>query len=324
MRSNTILKIKKLPLSILIFLITLNISSFCSAQEYDKSFANLIRHHSSLPKIRQNISEIFSKVEEIAKNDVENALLLLAELEEQELAFDEETKLYQLRGMLYSRQSNYVNSIKFYEKSLKRKSIYFSFNNNSLYMLGNQYYLLRDYGNAIKYFNYMLILNKKVSANIYFLLGESYFQTGHNKLAREYLRLAKNSRSKDKVLKDRIKQSLNNATQQIREIKNNNNDSLRMAPPVKPTHWPLLKVAPTYPHKALHSNLEGFVVLIFDISRKGYPVNIRVKKSSNPLFNTPAINSAKKYKYLLSEKIDKKIFAKNIVTKVSFKLDWTK
>ncbi|MCF6197421.1 MAG: TonB family protein [Emcibacter sp.] len=295
-------------------------SSLCAAQEYDRDFTNLIGRYSTPPIIRKNISEVFSKVEKLARNDIDRAFFLLAELEEQKLGFDEETKLYQLRGMLYSQQSDYVNSVKFYEESLKRKSVYFSFNQDILYILGKQSYLLKDYGKAIKYFNTILILNKKISAHIYFMLGESYFQTGHNNLAREYLRHAKHSLSKDKALRDRIKQSLKKATQRIRTIKNNDDGSLKIVSPAKLTHWPLLKVAPIYPREALRDNLEGFVILIFDISRKGYPVNIRVKKSSNPLFDTSAINSAKRYKYLLSEKIHKKIFAENIVTKISFEL----
>lgn len=308
-----------------IFLLNITLFSFTAlsyAQEYDRKFVNLIRNNTSPPIIRKDISRIFSDAEKLAKNNTEKAFSLLAQLQDQELTSDEKTKLYYVQGKIHSLQSNYLESIKAYEKTLKRKSIYFSLHSTTIYMLGKQSYLIKDYEKVIKYFNKMLILNKKVSANIYFMLGEAYFYSSNNALAKEYLRLARSNRSKDKALRTKIKKALKKVTLRIKEIEENTDGSPDLPPKAKLTYWPLLKVAPRYPRKAARNDIEGHVFLIFDISRTGYPINIRVKESSNPLFNTPAVNSAKKYKYLLSEKIDQKIFAHNILHKITFELNW--
>lgn len=61
---------------------------------------------------------------------------------------------------------------------------------------------------------------------------------------------------------------------------------------------PRVRINPTYPEKAKRNGIEGFVILSFDISELGRPMNVTVVKS-NPrgVFEKQARRALRKWKY---------------------------
>lgn len=61
---------------------------------------------------------------------------------------------------------------------------------------------------------------------------------------------------------------------------------------------PIVKVAPTYPARAMSRGVEGYVDLTFDIAATGQPINIQVI-AAEPVgyFENAAQNSLKRWKY---------------------------
>lgn len=57
---------------------------------------------------------------------------------------------------------------------------------------------------------------------------------------------------------------------------------------------PLVTVIPDYPEKARRERIEGEVQVCFNISRRGRPQHIAVRRSSNRLFNKGAVRAVRK------------------------------
>ncbi|MCY3542282.1 MAG: TonB family protein [Gammaproteobacteria bacterium] len=63
-------------------------------------------------------------------------------------------------------------------------------------------------------------------------------------------------------------------------------------------YYPLSKVEPEYPEQALLDNIEGYVILQFDISESGSVENPEVLEANPPkIFDQSAKNAAKQFKY---------------------------
>ena len=61
---------------------------------------------------------------------------------------------------------------------------------------------------------------------------------------------------------------------------------------------PIFRIQPTYPRRAALHNIEGFVILEFDITETGETDNITVIQASPPqIFNSNAIQALRKWKY---------------------------
>ncbi len=60
---------------------------------------------------------------------------------------------------------------------------------------------------------------------------------------------------------------------------------------------PLVKVQAAYPAAALRRNLEGYVLIEFDVNRAGNVENARVVESSHSVFEQPALTAAEKFRY---------------------------
>jgi len=306
-------------------IISNSITSIGNAQEYDYKVDKLLKNHTSRqPRITPAVNDVITKANKLANSDIDNAIILLSSLEKEKLNSDEEALLYFLRGKFFALRKDFDRSNKSYKMVLKDKGKYrnltFSYRIDTHYALAKQYYLIKDYRNSLKYFNHWLIHNKKPSSKIYFMLGEIYFHIGKYDTALSYLKLSKKRRSSDKELRNQINLSLKKVKHKLREINVKSEKSTIENSSSNIEYWPLLKIAPIFPSHALKNNIQGHVLLVFDISRKGYPTNIKIKESSNSIFNKPAINAVKQFKYVLSEKIDQKIFARGIFHKVSFEL----
>ncbi len=59
----------------------------------------------------------------------------------------------------------------------------------------------------------------------------------------------------------------------------------------------LVRVAPVYPMIAITRELEGFVVVEFDVSENGQVTNARVIESSSRVFDAAAIKAAQRFKF---------------------------
>lgn len=59
----------------------------------------------------------------------------------------------------------------------------------------------------------------------------------------------------------------------------------------------LVRVGPIYPAKALARDLEGHVVVEFDVDESGRVMNVVVIESSHPVFEKAAIKAAQRFKF---------------------------
>jgi len=61
---------------------------------------------------------------------------------------------------------------------------------------------------------------------------------------------------------------------------------------------PIYRVEPNYPPRALRRNIEGYVVIQFDIDKKGRPFNIQIIESKpNHIFDREALRAVHRWKY---------------------------
>ncbi len=63
-------------------------------------------------------------------------------------------------------------------------------------------------------------------------------------------------------------------------------------------YLPILKVAPTYPRRALARGIEGYVLVEFTVTRAGNVIDPRVIEAQPPgMFEQAALDAVKKFKY---------------------------
>ncbi|HEX7025693.1 MAG TPA: energy transducer TonB [Gammaproteobacteria bacterium] len=86
-------------------------------------------------------------------------------------------------------------------------------------------------------------------------------------------------------------------------------------------YYPVLKVAPRYPKKALDDRLEGWVIVEFDIDKRGRVKNVEAVESSDSLFNTSAIKAAKSFLYLPKIENGAPAEVQSVRNKITFALD---
>jgi TonB family protein len=84
--------------------------------------------------------------------------------------------------------------------------------------------------------------------------------------------------------------------------------------------YPVLKSAPRYPKKAYQNNIEGWVVVEFDVSELGRVKNVKVIETSNPIFNESAMESAENYLYLPALERGVPVEKKGVKNKITFRL----
>lgn len=60
---------------------------------------------------------------------------------------------------------------------------------------------------------------------------------------------------------------------------------------------PIVKVAPVYPTRALAKRLEGYVLVEFVVTTSGAVRDVVVIESTAPLFEKPAVEAAREFKY---------------------------
>jgi TonB family protein len=85
-------------------------------------------------------------------------------------------------------------------------------------------------------------------------------------------------------------------------------------------YLPIVKVQPIYPQRALRDRIEGHVIVSFTVTTTGETDNVRVVESSSPIFDTAAIESAKKYKYKPRIVDGKPVAVDGVETRIEFTL----
>ncbi|MCY4321664.1 MAG: energy transducer TonB [Bdellovibrionaceae bacterium] len=84
---------------------------------------------------------------------------------------------------------------------------------------------------------------------------------------------------------------------------------------------PIFRIQPIYPRRAALQNIEGFVILQFDITSSGFTDNITVLQSSPPqIFNSSAIQALKKWKYKPKLENGKPVRQTNLKVQLDFRL----
>ena len=84
---------------------------------------------------------------------------------------------------------------------------------------------------------------------------------------------------------------------------------------------PVFRIQPVYPRRAALRNIEGFVILQFDITEIGTTDNITVIQASPPqIFNSSAIQALKKWKYKPKIENGKAVRQNNLKVQLDFNL----
>jgi periplasmic protein TonB len=86
-------------------------------------------------------------------------------------------------------------------------------------------------------------------------------------------------------------------------------------------YLPIVKVAPNYPRGALSRGLEGDVILEYTVTKQGSVRDPVVIESTNPVFNSSAMDSALRYKYKPRVVDGNPIEVPGVRTRVMFRLD---
>lgn len=86
-------------------------------------------------------------------------------------------------------------------------------------------------------------------------------------------------------------------------------------------YMPISRVEPNYPLRALRNDIEGYVVLQFDIDTHGSPINISIVKAEpSNIFNREALRAVRRWKYQPYVVDGKAEIVKNQQTKVEFRI----
>ena len=86
-------------------------------------------------------------------------------------------------------------------------------------------------------------------------------------------------------------------------------------------YLPLVKVAPTYPRRALRRGLEGWVIIEFTVDKTGKVVDPIVVESNPPnVFDNAALKAVLKFKYKPRVVDDKPVAVAGVQHKISFNL----
>ena len=86
----------------------------------------------------------------------------------------------------------------------------------------------------------------------------------------------------------------------------------------QPYH-PLSKVEPEYPEQALLDNIEGYVILRFEVSETGAVENAEVLEAKPPnIFDESALNAAKQFKYKPAYVNGKPVRTMNVINRIKY------
>ena len=86
-------------------------------------------------------------------------------------------------------------------------------------------------------------------------------------------------------------------------------------------YLPLVKVAPTYPRRALRRGLEGWVIIEFTVDKTGKVIDPMVVESNPPnVFDNAALKAVLRFKYKPRVVDDKPVAVAGVQHKISFNL----
>ena len=99
--------------------------------------------------------------------------------------------------------------------------------------------------------------------------------------------------------------------------------SREMQPVLLPDDQPLValvRIEPEYPPAAAMRELEGFVIVRFDVSAAGTVDNVRIVSSSHRVFEQAATRAAERFRYQARRVDGTAVATKDIETRFSFRL----
>ena len=85
---------------------------------------------------------------------------------------------------------------------------------------------------------------------------------------------------------------------------------------------PLSKVEPEYPEKALKENIEGYVILEFDVDTTGSVDNVSVIESDPPdVFDKSAVSAARQFKYTPKYVNGQPVRVKGVINRIFYEIE---
>ena len=86
-------------------------------------------------------------------------------------------------------------------------------------------------------------------------------------------------------------------------------------------YLPIVKVAPTYPPRAVARGLEGYVMVSFTVTADGSVADPTVLESSSTLFEQSALDATRKFKYKPRLENGVPVTTEGVVTRIEYVLD---
>ena len=83
----------------------------------------------------------------------------------------------------------------------------------------------------------------------------------------------------------------------------------------------IVRVAPEYPPPARSRNLEGYVIVEFDVMTDGSVANVRVIESTSALFERSALKAAERFRYKAQVVEGVAQVSTGVRTMISFRLE---
>lgn len=86
-------------------------------------------------------------------------------------------------------------------------------------------------------------------------------------------------------------------------------------------YFPILKTQPVYPPEALAQGIEGYVIVRFDVTERGFAGNVTVyEESPEGVFGEAAVQAAQNYRYLPGRKDGENVAVSGVRSRVLFTL----
>ncbi len=292
-----------------------NFNSMAQAQIYD---AEAVKARKKLKRRTPPLQASFYKHlghahEYVNRGNIDAAFNALEPLGRMKLKPREEAHYWNFHGYLFFLQENYPAAIEAYERVLKQPNILFnSMEDDTVYTLAQMHFINKNYEKSINYMFRWFKYVKNPPLKSYQLLLISFLELdkkydvlkwqqellSHFSSSEGWTQLAKICTQLIKEHSDLPSLSIAEL-QAIRSAAFDNADvpTVNYRKSYSGEDLPIEYSTPVYPRNALIANKTGEVSLLFDISDIGMVTNIRVKSSTDQIFNNAAIKALQTYKY---------------------------
>ena len=84
---------------------------------------------------------------------------------------------------------------------------------------------------------------------------------------------------------------------------------------------PIVRVAPVYPKRALSKGMTGVVIVVFEIGANGRVQSPRALASNNKIFEKPAIEAVRKFRYKPRQISGEAVSLPLVTTRITFQIE---